>query len=277
MTLDAHRSLDYKRPARSEVHMHQSTKWRTDLRGNRIHATALVSEEVVLGSRNVIGPLSVIGGLGCSVQIGDDNSFGVGCIIGSPAESASGYPGSAHLDFEQWGVMHPHAVKGVNIGSKCVIRDRVTLHAGKDVPTSIGDLNYIHSNCHIDHDCYFGTGVVLAPNVVVGGKVKLGDFCQIGLGACFHQGSTVGELAMIGMNSTVKGVVRPLSLFFGSPARYKGVNTTRLQRLGVEESAIARTKEIIDKASLSGDEEAHLNSTIEELVRRSLALAIRAW
>lgn len=257
--------------------MHQSTKWRTDQRGNRVHATALVSEEVILGSRNVIGPFSVIGGLGCSVRIGDDNSFGVGCIIGSPAESASGYPGSAHLDFEQWGVNHPQAVKGVNIGSRCVIRDRVTVHAGIDESTSIGDLNYIHSNCHIDHDCWFGTGVVLAPNVVVGGKVKLGDFCQIGLGACFHQGSTVGELAMVGMNSTVKGVVRPLSLFFGSPARYKGVNTTRLQRLGVEVDAITQAKGFIDKPLLSVDEQKHLNLMIEELVRRSLALAIRSW
>lgn len=274
---DTYRNQVSKGFATSKFCMDESTTWRTDKHGNRFHATALIGEDTRFGSRNVVGPFSVIGGLGCSVRIGDDNSFGVGCVIGSPAESASGYPGSAHLDFEEWSKSNPKVVKGVIVGSKCVIRDRVTVHAGIDESTLIGDLNYVHSNCHIDHDYRSGTGVVLAPNVVVGGRVTLRDFCQIGLGACVHQGSLVGELAMVGMNSTVKGAVRPLTLVFGSPARYQGLNRVRLQRLGVDENVITGIETILEKSSLSTNEQTQLKSIIEELVRRSFNHASHAW
>lgn len=67
-----------------------SQEWRVDDKGNRIHSTAVVGQDVVLGHRNSVGPLSVVGGLGCSVILGDDNSVGVGVVIGSPPRECDG-------------------------------------------------------------------------------------------------------------------------------------------------------------------------------------------
>jgi len=257
--------------------MNMSPSWLIDERENRLHATAIVGSDVVLGSRNVIGALSVIGGMGCTVQIGDDNSFGVGCVIGSPAESASGYPGSAHLNFQEWSKNNSQFVQGVTVGSKCVIRDRVTIHAGIDESTLIGDLNYLHSNCHIDHDCRTGRGVVLAPNVVIGGRVVLGDFCQIGLGACLHQGSAVGALSMLGMNSTLKGSIPEMCLYFGSPARYRGPNTIRLRRLGLTDEGISVIRKLLETRSLTAQDKSRLKTMTEGLINQSTADAFQAW
>lgn len=254
-----------------------TSSWRIDEKDNRLHVTAIIGSDVLLGSRNVIGAFSVVGGMGCTVQVGDDNSFGVGCVIGSPAESATEYPGSAHLNFQEWAKSNSQSVKGVVIGSKSVLRDRVTIHAGIDESTAIGDLNYLHSNCHIDHDCRTGIGVVLAPSVVLGGRVVLEDFCQIGLGSCLHQGCSVGALSMVGMNSTVKGVVPEMCLYYGSPARYRDPNMIRLRRLGLEDERILVIRKLLEAPSLTAQDRSQLKSITEELIDQSTADALRAW
>lgn len=258
--------------------MSSSSQWVVDHRGNRIHESAIVAEDVVLGSNNTIGPLSVVGGLGCRVTIGDDNSVGVGSVIGSPAESASGYAGSAHLDFATFSETHPASSGEVRIGSKCVIRDMVTIHAGLGGTTSIGDLNYLHSRTHLDHDVTSGVGVVFAPGVVSSGRVSFGEFSQIGLGACFHQGAQVGALAMVGMNATVKGWVPDMSLHFGTPSRLRGVNAVRLGRLGLAVATISEIEELLSSTGISENErQRRLSELLKPLVAVATERALRAW
>ena len=258
--------------------MSSSSQWVVDHRGNRIHESANVAEDVVLGSNNTIGPLSVVGGLGCRVTIGDENSIGVGSIIGSPAESASGYPGSAHLDFMRFSDANSNPSGEVRIGSKCVIRDNVTIHAGLGGATSIGDLNYLHSRTHLDHDVTSGVGVVFAPGVISSGRVSFGDFSQIGLGACFHQGAQVGALAMVGMNATVKGWVPDMSLHFGTPSRLRGVNAVRLGRLGLATARISEIEELLRSTVISEEErQRRLSELLKPLVAVANEHALRAW
>ena len=258
--------------------MSSSSQWTVDRRGNRIHKSAIVAEDVVLGSNNTIGPLSVVGGLGCRVTIGDDNSVGVGSVIGSPAESASGHPGSAHLNFATFSATHPDSSGEVRIGSKCVIRDKVTIHSGIGGITSVGDLNYIHTQTHLDHDVTSGVGVVFAPGVISSGRVSFGDFSQIGLGACFHQGAQVGALAMVGMNATVKGRVPDMSLHFGTPSRLKGVNAVRLGRLGLATARVSEIEELLHSTVVSENErQRRLSEILEPLVAIATERALRAW
>jgi len=158
-----------------------------------------------------------------------------------------------------------------------VIRDKVTIHAGMLKSTSIADLNYIHSSCHVDHDVSSQVGTVLAPLVAIGGEVSLGAFCQIGMGACLHQGSSIGALTMIGMNSTVKGHVRPMSLLYGSPARYHGINLIRLNRLGLDDATLLRASKYSAGELSNESEVTECNALIATLVSQSLAEALHAW
>jgi len=255
-----------------------SSQWKVDNQENRIHESAIVADDVVLGSNNTIGPFSVVGGLGCRVTMGDDNSVGVGSIIGSPAESASGYPASAHLKFEEFSNANPTMSGEVRIGSKCVIRDKVTVHAGIGGTTLIGDLNYLHSRTHLDHDVTSGVGVVFAPGVVSSGRVSFGDFSQIGLGACLHQYSHVGALAMVGMNATVKCRVPELSLHFGTPSRLRGVNAVRLTRLGLDPITISDIDQLLRSTTVSEEERLRqLSELVKPIVAEATHIALSEW
>lgn len=254
------------------------SSWIIDANKNRIHKSAIVGPSTVLGRANSIGPLSVVGGLGCPVIIGDETSIGAGCVIGSPAEFATGYPGIAHLNFEEFAESDSSSIFGVRIGSRSIIRDAVRIHSGKSLDTTIGDLNYLHSGTHIDHDVQTDIGVVFAPGVISAGDVNFGAFCQVGLGTAIHQRTSVGTLSMIGMNSTVKGEVPPLSMHFGSPSRVQGVNGVRLQRLGLSAKEISELDELFRTRPF--DEVVQLwdlNKKLVELVQRSVELAHAAW
>jgi UDP-N-acetylglucosamine acyltransferase len=258
--------------------MSESSQWRVDGRGNRIHKTALLGEDISLGSNNTVGALSVIGGLGCSVVIGDQNSIGVGSVIGSPPENAGGCPGSAHLNVDYFARSRPSLFGSVRIGSRCVIRDKVTIHGGIDGPTNIGDLNYLHTGTHLDHNVTSEAGVVFAPKVVSAGHVSFGAFSQIGLGACFHQGARVGALAMVGMNATVKGKVPDMSLHFGSPSRLRGANAVRLRRLGLATAKIAEIEELLSSDVVAEDErQLRLSEILHTLIDVATSQALRAW
>jgi len=254
------------------------SNWIVDANENRIHRSAIVDPSTVLGRANSIGPLSVVGGLGCRVIIGNETSIGAGCIIGSPAEFATGYPGKAHLNFEEFSESKAGSVFGIQIGSRTIIRDAVRIHAGRSLDTTIGDLNYLHSGTHIDHDVQTGIGVVFAPGVLSSGDVSYGAFCQVGLGTSIHQKTSIGALSMIGMNSAVKGTVPPLSMHFGIPSRLRGANRVRLQRLGMSADDISELDNLFRTCSV--DEVAQLwdfNKKVVELVRQSVHLAHSAW
>jgi hypothetical protein len=59
--------------------------------------------------------------MGCKVSIGSNNYFGAYNLIGSPAESSTGYPVNVMLNFEQWSDANSSQVFGVKIGINNVI------------------------------------------------------------------------------------------------------------------------------------------------------------
>lgn len=157
-----------------------------------------------------------------------------------------------------------------------MIRDKVTVHAGMLESISITDLNYIHSSCHVDHDVSSQVGTVFAPLVTIGGEVSHGASCQLAMGACPHQGSSIGALTMIGMNSTVKEYVRPMSLLYGSPACYQGINLICLKRLGLDDATFLKASKY-SAGELSNESESDRMQCLKEtLVSQSLAEALHA-
>lgn len=250
--------------------MSRDMGWQIDRDGNKIHHTAIVGSDTSLGRENSIGPYSIVGGMGCQVSVGNRNSIGAGCIVGSPAENATGYPGIAHLNFSRYADAHPQEVFAVRIGDNCVIRDRVTIHAGLINDTRIGDFNYLHSGTHLNHDCQTEIGVVFAPSVISAGRTYFGAFSQIGLGSCLHQDCSVEALAMIGMNSTVKGRIPAMSMHFGSPSRLRGANRVRLARLGLNESQIDEVESfLMNSIATVEDVKERFRVLLDELIAES--------
>lgn len=159
-------------------------------RENYIHPTALIAPGVKMGTGNYIGPF---------------------CIIGYPAE---------HKTF--WGKDQ----KGVEIGNDNILTGHITIDAGTEHPTSLGDSIWMLKHSHVGHDAVIGNHATISCGAKVGGHAIIGPATNIGLNACIHQWVDVPEGCMIGMNAAVtkKTALEPFRKYAGVPAKDIGSN-----------------------------------------------------
>lgn len=198
---------------------------------NDIHPTAIIEEGAILGDENVVGPYVIIEktviigdnnviGAGCqfinNVVIGDNNTFGTHVVIGGNGEirGATIYGG--------W----------VIIENDNIINHHVTIDRPITESTTIGTDTYIMTKSHIAHDCIIEDKVTMATGVILGGYSTLLEGCNLGLGVVTHQFSTIGQYAMVGMNTTITKDISPFMKVVGSPPRYIGLNDSKLYILG---------------------------------------------
>ena len=114
-------------------------------------------------------------------------------------------------------VIHPSAqVSGLAIiGPGCQILAATVINAG----TVIGAGVIVNTGCVVEHDCEVGNFCHLAPQSCLGGGVKLGDHCHIGLGAVVREYKTIGASVLIGMGAAVVSDIPPGAVAMGIPAR----------------------------------------------------------
>jgi len=195
---------------------------------NRIHPTAIIGDDVVLGVGNAIGPYSVIMG---PCTIGDDNWIGPHVCIGAPPEMR--------------GAHHPAGWAGdagtglVEIGNRNVIREFTSIQGSTTGTTRLGDDCYLMDKVHIPHDCTVEDRVTISCSVMMGGHTHLGAGSNIGLSSVIHQRIAIGRGAMIGMGSVITKHIPPFALAYGSPARVRGANVVGLLRSGLDEAVSA--------------------------------------
>jgi UDP-N-acetylglucosamine acyltransferase len=158
---------------------------------NFIHPTAVIGPNVVMGNDNYIGPF---------------------CIIGYPAE---------HKDF--WG----NPVGQVIIGNNNKFTGHVTVDAGTDGTTVIGNDNWFLKHSHVGHDAIITSRVTVSCGAKIGGHACLYGGVNIGLNAVIHQRQRIREGCMIGMGAVVtKGLItEPYKTYAGNPAKLIGENT----------------------------------------------------
>jgi UDP-N-acetylglucosamine acyltransferase len=193
---------------------------------NRVHPTAVIADDVVLGSDNVIGAFAVILG---PTTIGDRNWIGPQVVIGTPAEIR----GIDHgLDAGGVGT-------GIRIGNANVIREYTTIHQGHYASTTIGDGCYLMNRCYLAHDDVVHDGVTMASGATLGGHVHVGAGANLGMGVIVHQRRVIGGLAMVGMGAVVTRDLPPAALAYGNPCRVRGANQVGMQRAGVAAEEIA--------------------------------------
>lgn len=205
---------------------------------NRVHPTAIIGDDVVLGVDNAIGPYTVIMG---PCTIGDGNWIGPSVCIGAPAEMRGAHHSAGWSGEPGRGL--------VKIGDRNVVREFTSIQAPTTGTTFIGDDCYLMDKVHIPHDCTVEDRVTVSCAVMLGGHTFLGAGCNIGLSCVVHQRVAIGRGAMLGMGSIITKHVAPYALAYGAPARIKGANRIGLERSGFLPEAIAG----VDEALKNGD------------------------
>jgi sugar O-acyltransferase (sialic acid O-acetyltransferase NeuD family) len=113
--------------------------------------------------------------------------------------------------------IHPSAIlaRGVTIGAGTVVMAGVIVNSDN----RIGAHCILNTKSSLDHDCELGDFSSLAPGVTTGGKVSIGAFSAISLGANIIHGVKVGEQTILGAGAVVLEDIPSYSVAYGIPAK----------------------------------------------------------
>ena len=242
---------------------------------NKIHNTAIIGKNTVIGSNVEIGPYCVIED---GVKIGNDNIIHSTVYMSGETDIGIGntfFPfcsiGSNPQDLKYQGEK-----SRLIIGNKNIFREYCTANpgtAGDNMITEIGSSSLFMIGVHIAHDCIIGDNVIMANQATLGGHVHVDNSAVLGGLSAVHQFCRIGKLAMIGGLSAVENDVIPFGLALGNRAKITGVNIIGLKRANYSKSAIREYSNSIDKIFNGGTIESEKekiknsnNDLIEELL-----------
>lgn len=157
--------------------------WSQDEKGNKIHVTAIIGDNVELGENNIIYPYTVIGLPGFIRDA--DNATGK-VIIGN----------------------------GNKIGA------HTSIMIGQEGTTLIGDNNLLMNYVNIGHDAEIGNNNEIGAGTTIAGWVKIGDGNMIKIRCTLRNRKIIGNDNIIGMCSNVtKDFDIDGWLIYGTPAK----------------------------------------------------------
>lgn len=226
-----------------------------NLKGVKIHPTAIVHPDAELGEGVEIGPYSIIEG---TVEIGDRTCVGARVmieghtVIGEECEIFTGAViGSVTQDKKYDG-----GTSFLRIGNRNKIREYVTINPGtkEGTETTIGEDNLFMAYAHVAHDCMIANHTILANNATLAGHVLIEDRAIVGGLSAVHQFVRIGTLAIVGGCSKVVQDVPPYMMADGHPAKTYGINSVGLDRAGVspeEKALLKKAFKILFRSGLS--------------------------
>lgn len=181
-----------------------------------IHSTVHVEGDVSFGRNCEIGPQVCLYG---PLVIGQNTTIYAGAVIGSAPQHRS-----KQKQF------------GVKIGDGCVIREFVTIHAGIERETIVGDYAYLMAGSHVAHDCFLEENVTLANSALLAGHCHVMKNANLGLNVSVHQYSVIGSYTMLGMGTVVhsRSKVEPGVVYIGNPSKPLRMNHLSMNRSHVE-------------------------------------------
>lgn len=232
----------------------------------KVHPTTVINGDVKLEEGVEIGPYCLIQGqvtikrgtfveghvtLGSRygvLEIGENNHFAPGAVIGGPPQDITYKSESTRL----------------KIGNNNTFREFSTVNIATskgDKETTIGDNNYFMAYTHIGHDCKVGNNVVIANDTHLGGHTVIEDNVVIGGVCAFNQFTRVGKNAFIAGSSVVIKDILPFSRARGNQAVVAATNKVGLLRKGFSKDEVANIHKAIRIITLGSD-------TVEEGIAR---------
>ncbi len=213
-------------------------------RGPRIHSTAIVDPDALLGAGVEIGPYAVVGS---GVAVGDETTIGTHAVLEGPTRIGRNnriFPfasvGSAPQDLK-----YSNEATVLEIGDGNTIREFATLNrgtAGGGGVTRVGDANLVMAYAHVAHDCVIGNSVVMANSATLAGHVTVEDHAIVGGLVAIHQHVRIGESAILGGGAMVTLDVAPFCMAVGDRAQLHGLNLVGLRRQGYGAEVIRRIR-----------------------------------
>lgn len=231
----------------------------------KIHKSAIVHPNAVLGKEVEVGPFSIIG---ADVTVGD------GTVIKNHVTVV----GNTTLGRNN--VIYPNAVLGAEpqdlkyhgertllvLGDHNVVREGVTINigtAGGGEKTVIGDNNFFMACAHIAHDCIIEDNVLLANGVLLGGHVVVERGAKLMGLVGIQPFVTIGRHAYVGGHTRIVQDVPPYVIIEGHPAKIRQVNVIGLERDGFSKEQIGEIKEAF--MTLFRSRELNKSKALEEL------------
>lgn len=174
----------------------------------RVHPTAVVSSEAVLGNRTIIEPGAYVGSC---VEIGDDCTIRAGAVLGS-----EGF-GFAR---ESSGRLYRQIHQGrVVIGNNVEIGPNSSVDRAVFDETLIEDGAKLSGQVHLAHQVHIGRDTTVAYGSGFAGGAAVGERVTIHPHVSVATDVTIGDDAEVGMNAGVLSDVPDHTTVVGTPAR----------------------------------------------------------
>lgn len=209
----------------------------------RVHPTAIVSPDAVIGEGVDIGPFAIIGA---------DCSIGEGSVIAARATLERHVRLAPHVKIGIGTVLggDPQDLKfqgettTVEIGEGTTIREYSTINRGtsQSHKTTVGRNSFLMSYVHLAHDCHVGDGVILANGVQLAGHVTVEDRAILSGLVAVHQFARIGTHSFVGGMSRVAQDVPPFLKAVGNPMKLYGLNSVGLRRHNFDEGVLRELK-----------------------------------
>jgi UDP-N-acetylglucosamine acyltransferase len=238
----------------------------------QIHSTAILEGNISLADDVVIGPHCVLRGeitIGAGTSI-IGNAYLTGTLV--MGERNTVYP-FACIGFAAQDINYPvdQCEPGIVIGDDNTFRESVTVHrATLDLPTTIGNHNFLMTTAHVGHDCQIGNNVTLVTDSALGGHVHVHDKVIIGGASSVHQFVTIGKGGMLAGSVITTYDVLPYFLLTGYNI-IGSVNIVGMRRSGMVSEEITRRKEIFKLIYRSDNS---LNKAVEILKEQNDPIAL---
>ncbi len=242
---------------------------------SKIHSSAIIDKNCIIGKNVTIGPYTVIEG---NVKIDDDNIIYPSVYIGGNTDIGKS---NKIFSFSSIGAV-PQDLKFNNekskliIGKNNTIREHCTFNLGTKgggMITEVGDSSLFMAGVHIAHDCRVKNNTILANQVTLGGHVTVDDYAVLGGLSAVHQFCRIGSLAMVGGMSAIENDIVPFGLAVGNRAKITGVNLVGLRRANYKNDEIMELKKAVEnilskknKVSISEYQDNEKNQLINILI-----------
>jgi sugar O-acyltransferase (sialic acid O-acetyltransferase NeuD family) len=98
-------------------------------------------------------------------------------------------------------LVHPTAL----VASRCLLGQGIIIYPGviMDTDITIGEHVILNKHCTIGHDTVIESFATLSPGVNIGGMVKIGVGCELGINSATIYGITIGDWSIIGAGGVV--------------------------------------------------------------------------